>query len=57
MYQSPPSLLNQVAGLGTAAAGLFGAYNQANKTPGARGGQVTKKPQGGLPALLLSSMG
>lgn len=57
MYQSPPSLLNQVAGLGTAAAGLFGAYNQANKTTGARGGQVTKKPQGGLPQLLINSMG
>jgi len=56
MYQQPPSLLNQVAGLGTAAAGLFGAYNQANKPAGARGGQVTKKPQGGLPALLLNSM-
>jgi hypothetical protein len=57
MYQQPPSLLNQVAGLGTAAAGLFGAYNQANKTTGAKGGQVTKKPQGGLPQLLINSMG
>jgi len=58
MYQSPPSLLNQVAGLGTAAAGLFGAYNQANKPAGsAKGGAIkSKKPQGGLPALLLNSM-
>lgn len=58
MYQSPPSLLNQVAGLGTAAAGLFGAYNQANRGPGnAKGGAIkSKKPQGGLPALLLNSM-
>ena len=58
MYQSPPSLLNQVAGLGTVAAGLFGAYNQANKPAGsAKGGAIkSKKPQGGLPALLLNSM-
>ena len=58
MYQSPPSLLNQVAGLGTAAAGLFGAYNQANKPAGsAKGGAIkSKKPHGGLPALLLNSM-
>jgi hypothetical protein len=56
MYQSPPSLLNQVAGLGTAAAGLFGAYNQANKN--AKGGAIkAKKPQGGLPQLLVNSMG
>jgi hypothetical protein len=56
MYQSPPSLLNQVAGLGTAAAGLFGAYNQAN-TNKAKGGAIkAKKPQGGLPQLLVNSM-
>jgi hypothetical protein len=59
MYQQPPSLLNQVAGLGTAAAGLFGAYNQANKPAGsAKGGAIkAKKPQGGLPQLLINSMG
>jgi hypothetical protein len=53
MYQQPPSLLNQVAGLGTAAAGLFGA----SKTTGvARGGQIKAKKPAGLPALLLNSM-
>jgi hypothetical protein len=60
MYQSPPSLLNQVAGLGTAAAGLFGAYNQYNSPTAnrARGGAIkAKKPQGGLPQLLVNSMG
>jgi hypothetical protein len=54
MYQSPPSLLNQVAGLGTAAAGLFGA---ANKTTGfAKGGRIRSKKPAGLAALLLNSM-
>jgi hypothetical protein len=60
MYQSPPSLLNQVAGLGTVAAGLFGAYNQYNSPTAnrARGGAIkAKKPQGGLPQLLVNSMG
>jgi hypothetical protein len=61
VYQAAPSMLSTVAGLGTTAAGALGAYNQYtrnNPTPtGARGGQVTKKPQGGLPALLLNSMG
>jgi hypothetical protein len=57
MYQSPPSLLNQVAGLGTAAAGLFGAYNQANRGPGnAKGGAIKSKKPAGLQALLLNSM-
>ena len=53
MYQQPPSLLNQVAGLGTAGAGLFGAYNQANK---AKGGAIKSKRPAGLQALLLNSM-
>lgn len=61
VYQAAPSMLNQVAGLGVAGAGMLGAYNQYTKnnpTPtGARGGQVTKKPQGGLPQLLINSMG
>ena len=62
VYQAAPSMLSTVAGLGTAGAGLLGSYNQYTRqnpspTVGARGGQVTKKPQGGLPALLLSSMG
>jgi hypothetical protein len=54
MYQAPPSTLNQVAGLGTAAAGLFGAYNQANKN--AKGGAIKSKKPAGLQALLLNSM-
>jgi hypothetical protein len=54
MYQQPPSLLNQVAGLGVAGAGLFGA---TNKTTGvARGGQIKAKRPAGLAALLLNSM-
>lgn len=61
VYQAAPSMLNQVAGLGMAGAGALGAYNQYTKnnpTPtGARGGQVTKKPHGGLPALLINGMG
>jgi len=62
VYQAAPSMLSTVAGLGTTAAGALGAYNQYTRqnptsTVGARGGQVTKKPQGGLPALLLNSMG
>lgn len=61
VYSAAPSMLNTVAGLGTTAAGMLGAYNQYTKnnpTPtGARGGQVTKKPQGGLPQLLINSMG
>jgi hypothetical protein len=62
VYQAAPSTLSQVAGLGTAGAGLFGAYNQYTKnnpapTGGAHGGQVTKKSKGGLPQLLINSMG
>lgn len=63
VYQAAPSMLNQVAGLGTAAAGALGAYNQYTKnnpTPGgfAKGGAIKpKNPHGGLPALLLNSMG
>jgi len=60
VYQAAPSLLNQVAGLGMAGAGALGAYNQYTKnnpspTGYAKGGAV--KSKGGLPALLLSSMG
>jgi hypothetical protein len=60
VYQAAPSMLNQVAGLGLAGAGALGAYNQYTKnnpTPSgfAKGGVV--KSRGGLPALLLSSMG
>jgi len=54
MYQQAPSMLNQVAGLGTAAAGLFGAYNKAQGS--ARGGAIKSKRPAGLAALLLNSM-
>jgi len=63
VYNAAPSFLNTVAGLGTTAAGALGAYNQYTKnnptpTDRARGGAIkSKKPQGGLPALLLNSMG
>jgi hypothetical protein len=62
VYQAAPSMLSTVAGLGTTAAGALGAYNQytrQNPTPSfAKGGAIkSKKPQGGLPALLLNSMG
>lgn len=58
VYQAAPSMLNTVAGLGTAALGAYNQYTKNNPTPtGARGGQVTKKPQGGLPQLLINSMG
>jgi hypothetical protein len=57
MYQAPPSMLNQVAGLGTVAAGLFGAYNQYNKpASSAKGGAIKSKKPAGLQALLLNSM-
>jgi hypothetical protein len=58
VYQAAPSMLNQVAGVATAGAGLLGSYNQYtrnNPTPTgyARGGLV----KGGLPQLLVNSMG
>ena len=54
VYQQQPSTLNQVAGLGTAAAGLYGAYNKA--TGSAKGGEIKSKKPAGLPALLVHSM-
>jgi hypothetical protein len=54
VYQAQPSTLNQVAGLGTAAAGLYGAYNKA--TGSAKGGTIKSKKPAGLPALLVHSM-
>jgi len=58
VYQAAPSMLNQVAGLGTVGAGMLGAYNQYTKnnpspTGYAKGGLV----RGGLPQLLINSMG
>jgi hypothetical protein len=56
MYQAAPSMLNQVAGLGTVGAGLFGAYNKAQGS--AKGGVINaKKHRSGLPQLLVNSMG
>jgi hypothetical protein len=54
IYNAQPSTLNQVAGLGTAAAGLYGAYNRAQGN--AKGGEIKSKKPAGLPALMLSKM-
>ena len=53
VYQQQPSALTQVAGLATAGAGLYGAYNSANK---AKGGAIKSKKPAGLAALLLHGM-
>ena len=57
VYQAAPSFLNTAAGIATAGAGALGAYNQYTKnnpTPSyAKGGLV----KGGLPQLLINSMG
>lgn len=54
MYSAQPSTLNQVAGLATAGAGLYGAYNKA--TGSAKGGTIKAKKPAGLQALMLSKM-
>lgn len=54
VYQAQPSTLNQVAGLGTAAAGLYGAYNKAQGA--AKGGAIKSKKPAGLAALLVHGM-
>lgn len=54
LYQAQPSALNQVAGLATAGAGIYGAYNKA--TGMAKGGATKSKKPAGLPALMLSKM-
>jgi hypothetical protein len=54
MYTQAPSTLNQVAGLGTAAAGLYGAYNKAQGN--AKGGAIKDKKPAGLQALMLHKM-
>jgi len=54
VYQQQPSMLNQVAGLGTAAAGMYGAYNKSQGN--AKGGEIKSKKPAGLPALLVHSM-
>ena len=58
--QSAPSTISQIAGLGTAAAGAYGMYNNLTKTPGSKKGGVIKSKQpkaGGLEALALSKLG
>lgn len=62
MYQATPSAFNQIAGLGTAAAGAFGAAGGfGSKANGgmvgryAKGGLVRSRPQG-LVALAIHSM-
>jgi len=54
MYQAPPSLTSQVAGLGTAAAGIYGL----GKTTGMfkKGGEVKQNAPAGLNALALYKM-
>ena len=54
VFEAQPSTLNQVAGLGTAAAGLYGAYNKA--TGNAKGGAIKSQKPAGLQALMLSKM-
>jgi hypothetical protein len=56
-YTAPPSTMSQVAGLGTTAAGLLGAYNKA--TGAAAGGStkdIQKRRPAGLAELALSKM-
>jgi len=60
VYQAAPSFLNTAAGIVTAGAGALGAYNQYTRnnptpTPNAKGGAI--KSKGGLPQLLINSMG
>ena len=57
VYQAAPSMLNTVAGLGATALGAYNQYTKNNPTPTgqAKGGSV--KAKGGLPQLLINSMG
>jgi hypothetical protein len=51
-------MLNTAAGLATAGAGALGAYNQYTNPGKAKGGAIkSKKSKGGLPQLLINSMG
>jgi hypothetical protein len=52
MYQTPPSMISQLAGLGTAGLGAAQMY----KTFGAKGGEVKRVPSG-LSALAISKIG
>jgi hypothetical protein len=48
MYQATPSAFNQIAGLGTAALGAFGASSGGFGTTKANGGMVGRYAKGGL---------
>jgi hypothetical protein len=50
MYQPPPSQTSQLIGLGTAAAGAYGAY-QGAQPRGAAGGEVKSYATGGIASL------
>jgi hypothetical protein len=54
MYQAPPSLTSQVAGLGTAAAGIYGLGKATNIFK--KGGEVKQNAPAGLNALALYKM-
>jgi hypothetical protein len=55
MYTSGPSVLNQVAGLGMAGAGAYGAYNAAQGKK--EGGSIKETPRSaGLAELLVHNM-
>jgi len=55
---SNPSLLSQVAGLGTAAAGAYGLANIGNRVPVKKGGVIKEDNRpAGLAGLALSKMG
>ena len=54
IYQAPPSLTSQVAGLGLAGAGAYGLYNQATRKKG--GAIKEKKAPAGLAELAVYKM-
>ena len=54
MYQAAPSLTSQVAGLGTAAAGIYGLGKATNMFK--KGGEVKQNAPAGLNALALYKM-
>jgi hypothetical protein len=51
MYAPPPSTTSQLIGLGTAAAGAYGAYQGAQPRGNAAGGEVKSYAAGGIASL------
>jgi hypothetical protein len=51
MYAPPPSTTSQLIGLGTAAAGAYGAYQGAQPRGAAAGGEVKSYATGGIASL------